>query len=298
MNQVRTYIYKKKHKSGSASWIVRWKDLVTGIWKNMSAGKSKDEALYMEAEVRKALFQGQNPKPESPVYTPKMTVSELIDQLYQSHRYLSISTNWQHALRGKYENYIRPIFGEVHFSELKKERLYQFYMNLKTKGFSHTTIQKYHYTLTILGDLYCDLNPSVENNIRKIRDFNRFFPKQPPTRNIDFLTLEELEKLFVETKRSQSPLLYSLVKFLAYTGLRRTEALDLKWNDIDHNSGFIHIRKSKNGSSRVVPLEEGAVEALSILLKNNEYVFSRADGSRQRFDSFRLPLKRAQSVQE
>ncbi len=293
MNQVRTYIYRKKHKSSKVSWIVRWKDRATGIWKSMSAGPSKDEALYMEAEVRKSLFQGQNPRPELPVYTPALTISELIDLLYKSHRYLSASPEWQKALRGKYENSIRPTFGSLPFTELKKDCLYRFYMELKTKGRSHSTIQKYHYKLTILGDIYCDLNPSAENGVRKIRDFNRFFPKQPPTRNIDFLVPEELEKLFVETKQSKSPLLYPLIKLLAHTGLRRSEALKLKWTDVDLDSGFVHIRKSKNGSSRVIPLEGGAITALGLLSKNNEFIFSRPNGSRQRLDSFRLPLQRA-----
>lgn len=75
--------------------------------------------------------------------------------------------------------------------------------------------------------------------------------------------------------------------------MRRSEALELKWTDIDFESGFIHVRKSKNGSARKVPLEEESIYALSLIQKSDGYVFKNSDGERYHQDSFLKPLKKA-----
>lgn len=83
------------------------------------------------------------------------------------------------------------------------------------------------------------------------------------------------------------------MKFLTNTGLRRSEAIDLKWTDIDDKSGFIHIRMSKNGHSRTIPLESEAHEVLKNLKRRSAYVFVNESGSRYYRDYFLQPLKRA-----
>jgi len=44
-----------------------------------------------------------------------------------------------------------------------------------------------------------------------------------------------------------------LVTFYLYTGSRRNEALNLKWDDIDLERGEVTFRKTKSGNSRIVP---------------------------------------------
>lgn len=88
-------------------------------------------------------------------------------------------------------------------------------------------------------------------------------------------------------------LLYLFIKFLVYSGLRRSVALDLKWTDIDEKAGFIHVRSSKNGEARTVPLEPGARETLDLLNRKAPYVFTKANGMRFNRDSFLRPLQRA-----
>ncbi|MGR9144839.1 site-specific integrase [Rhizobium leguminosarum] len=46
------------------------------------------------------------------------------------------------------------------------------------------------------------------------------------------------------------------------TGMRRSEILGLKWNDISHNRRVITLDMTKNGSSREVPMSQRAFDAL------------------------------------
>ncbi|MEK7692411.1 MAG: hypothetical protein AAB425_15455, partial [Bdellovibrionota bacterium] len=178
--RIQTYVYKKTHRSGSVSWVVRWLDAETGRWTNMAAGKSRDEAQIIEGRIREALLKGQNPRPErkdAVQMETKMTVSELIDLYFHNPRFRSVGTNWQRNVRAQLEKVIRPAFGKIAFADLSKERLYGFYMGMRENGYSNATIRKYHYKFCLLGEVYAELNHGQENPMRKIRDFGRFFPK-------------------------------------------------------------------------------------------------------------------------
>ncbi len=45
-----------------------------------------------------------------------------------------------------------------------------------------------------------------------------------------------------------------LVRLLAFTGCRKTEAANLLWSDVDFERGRIHLRITKNGRPRYVPM--------------------------------------------
>jgi integrase len=47
-----------------------------------------------------------------------------------------------------------------------------------------------------------------------------------------------------------------LVEFLAYSGLRATEASSVRWQDVDLERGRIYVAPGKNSNSRIVPILE------------------------------------------
>ena len=48
----------------------------------------------------------------------------------------------------------------------------------------------------------------------------------------------------------------------AYTGLRRTELINLNWNDINLGNRYLIVRKSKNKNQRIIPLHDKVMEFL------------------------------------
>lgn len=60
----------------------------------------------------------------------------------------------------------------------------------------------------------------------------------------------------------------NLVRFLAFTGSRKTEASNVLWRDVDFERGRIHLRVTKNGRARFVPM---IPDARSLLEKLREY---------------------------
>jgi integrase len=52
------------------------------------------------------------------------------------------------------------------------------------------------------------------------------------------------------------------MRLALFTGMRRGELFKLKWNDIDFERGFIHIRDPKGGPDQKIPLNEAARQLL------------------------------------
>ncbi len=292
MNPIRTNIYRRTYASGREAWMVRWWDKKSDSWIAIKGGNTRDEALIAEAKVRHDLLAGQDPR--GALRREKAeTVAEVIDLFYQSPRFLTATPQWQAVGRLQFDGPVKEHLGKCRFSDLKRDRVLRFYLKLKEEGLSHSTIRKYHYQLCVLGDVYTERHPDRPNPFRQIKDFQKLFPRQPSTRDINFLVPEEVEALLQEIRKSSSNLLYELVELLAFTGIRRSEALALKWTDIDEKQGFLHVRKSKTNTARSVPLEAGAKRALSRLSRKTEYVLTRPDGTRPDKDSFLRPMQRA-----
>lgn len=290
---VRTNIYKKKERSGRIVWMVRWKDPKTGKWQAAKGGDDEAEAVAYETRVRECLFRGENPIWEGKPEEPRPTVRAVADQLYQSTRFLGGTEEWQDAVRSKIEGQIIPHLGSVVFEDLTEEQIFSFYLKLKAEGRTHTTLHKYHIVMALLGTIYEAGTGRTQNPVRSCRDFRKRFPRQASSRDINFITPQELTLLYAAASKSRNRLLLPLIQFLANTGLRRMEALDLKWTDVDENSGFIHVRDSKNGKARTIPLDVDARLALRGLIKRSDYIFVNEKGERYYRDSFLKPLQGA-----
>jgi integrase len=64
---------------------------------------------------------------------------------------------------------------------------------------------------------------------------------------------------------------------MAHSGLRTCEIRNLRWKDIDLNHHTICIEESKGLRSRVVFLDSPTVNALKMLSRRSEYVFTYND---------------------
>jgi integrase len=289
---IRTNIFQKVHRSGAVSWIVRWRSPKSGKWKKVSAGKDAEEARAIEAKIRLALMNGEDPELIRASDVPNFTVADVLDRFYGHSRFLGASETWRIENRRRLEKYIRARLGSVSFAELNQDMILKLYISIRDEGMSRATIHKVHTLFCGLADLYQEIRPDSVNVPRQVK-FGKYFPKRAPKREINFLTPEELERLYKVVARSHQRLLLPLVKFLANTGMRRAEALNLKWTDIDQGSGFIQIRMSKTGRARNIPIDPGAWDAIKYLEGRGEYVFTYPNGSRPDMASFRRPLVNA-----
>ena len=90
---------------------------------------------------------------------------------------------------------------------------------------------------------------------------------------------EEIEKLLRRTQQLPSPkglrahTYTTLFGLLLATGMRVNEALGLDRLDVDFKLGIVHIRRTKFGKSRYVPVHPSTVEALKKYAESRDHIF-------------------------
>lgn len=64
------------------------------------------------------------------------------------------------------------------------------------------------------------------------------------------------------------------------TGMRKSEILNLKWNDIDFKRGIIYLLRTKNNEKREIPMNDAVITVLIKVKKNPEsqYIFCGKNG--------------------
>src|ERR1039457_3531104 len=110
---------------------------------------------------------------------------------------------------------------------------------------------------------------------------NRTVPRRAPNSELrprEYLTEREIERLQeAARKRSRYGHLDATMILIAYRhGLRASELCGLRWDQIDLNTGRLHVRRAKGGIDNVHPLSGNEIRALRQLRRENmesRYVF-------------------------
>ena len=98
-----------------------------------------------------------------------------------------------------------------------------------------------------------------------------------------YLTEDELEKLIKAGRKSRYGRRDStLMLLMARHGLRVTEAVDLRWDQIDFSKGHLHVRRLKSGIHSVHPIQDDELRALRELRREQQpesaFVFTSERG--------------------
>jgi site-specific recombinase XerD len=126
-------------------------------------------------------------------------------------------------------------------------------------------------------------NKGISWNYVNINHFTKIKLPKIPKNNPVFIKEEEFNLLLpLET----DSLLKDVYQFAFYTGLRLSEIINLKWNEIDIADGIIRVRNTidfttKSKRERIVPINETVRNILTsrfpkiVSLERNNYVFSK-----------------------
>ena len=79
----------------------------------------------------------------------------------------------------------------------------------------------------------------------------------------------ELSKILTRAAKQPNPYIPHIIVFALETALRGKEILELTWDDVDLDACVIHVKKSKSGNERRVPLTATAARVLMHLPANS-----------------------------
>ncbi len=108
---------------------------------------------------------------------------------------------------------------------------------------------------------YADKNPAAK--IKKLNELKR----------LKTLSDEDIKKLIAG---ATNKLTRDIITFLIYTGCRKGEALNLKWDDVDLKNDVIAIKGTKTKYDRYIPISEALNRVLEGIERNQDsfYVFN------------------------
>jgi integrase len=168
-----------------------------------------------------------------------------------------------------------PAFGDQRLDELKKGEAESYALH---RDAAPATVAKELRTLQAVVNKAVDRELIPRNPLRGVK------PPQDTDDEIRYLTKGELAQLYAASAYRDA-----WWRLIANTGLRRSEALALRWDAI-HGDVLVVAStagaRTKSGKSRGVPLNKAALEALAgmgdavgrSLKSDAEYVFPRMAG--------------------
>lgn len=142
--------------------------------------------------------------------------------------------NWQ-----LYKNHINPVFGSQYMDKIQVKAVQKFADEKAVE------IVKYKDVVRQLGTLFehaIRLGYVKDNPVKRI-----LMPKKTsrPRRDVEHnvYTRQELSA-FLAAAKEYNITIYTYFKLLSSTGLRKSEALALTWNDIDFNQDVISVKRT------------------------------------------------------
>jgi integrase len=284
----------KRGKNSYSIKISLGKDATTGKYKSqwVSIKGTKKDAEKRLAELLHQLDNGTFMKPG------KTTLAEYLERWLQDYVKPNLSPRGFERYQGIIAKHLIPDFGSMTLTQLKPEHLQKHYTARLNGGLSARTI-RYHHAV-----IHKALQTAVKwglvgRNVADGVDVPRIHPNEMQTWDEDDVTS------FLEVAKG-SPY-YALFYTALFTGMRRSELLALRWQDIDFIFSQIYVNRSlhhlKDGSyvftepksarsRRTIALSPLAILALKehrekqaleramlgIPLKDDDLVFSTLEG--------------------
>jgi integrase len=185
----------------------------------------------------------------------KATVSNFLDRWLQEYARPNLSPRGFERYAGIIRRHLIPCMGNIQLSRLKPEHLQNHYTAMLDAGLSAASVAYHHRVLHIA------LATAVKWGLvaRNVADA----AEPPRSRRPEMQTWDEYElNKFLESARGSQ--YYALFYTALFTGMRRSELLALRWQDIDFIYGQINVSRSLHQ------------------LKDNSFVFTATKSAKSR----------------
>ena len=222
-------IYKRKDGRWAATVDLGWVD--GKRHRKTVYGRTQDEVINKRSTVLRSIQDGIS------VADDRLTVSTflkgwLADTVEPSD--LADSTKASYA--DIVNRHLIPQLGQSRLNKLTPQRIQGLLNALRGAGYSPRTVQYAHAVLRrALGQ--AERWGLVTRNVAKLVEVPR--PRTDPAK-VHALTLDEARRLLKAAKKDR---LYALYVVVLMLGLRRGEALGLRWADVDLDAGTLRVEQ-------------------------------------------------------
>ena len=238
----------------------RKRGIKVGEFGVMSLIEARQHANELKAQIQR----GIDPQEEKQQLSQIPTFREFVVDSYLPWAFANkLSADSDES---KIRIHLLPVFGNVRIDQLTTQSLQRYLDQLKLT-YTPATCNRHLSLLSRLLKMavqfgMLDKNPAV--GIRKAQENNE---------RHRFLSGDEIRQFIESLAKDENPVAAAFLEFLLYTGVRRSEALNAKWENVDLAKRVWFIPRSKNGKHRHVILNAKALALLEGLPRLNPYLF-------------------------
>jgi integrase len=185
--------------------------------------------------------------------------------------------------RSRFENYIKPAWGNKEPHEIMPLEIDR----LRLRILKDKAPQTLKNTLALMRRL---INFGMKRRYCLDLSFHLEMPKVNNLKTED-LSPEQLANLLTAIDQDHDTQAANLMRLALCTGMRKGEMFRLKWDDVDSDRGFLHLRDPKGGKDQTIPLNQPARELLANHPRGDSAFVFPGRGGKQRTE-IRRPIDR------
>jgi integrase len=187
----------------------------------------------------------------------KETFAEIISR-YLQHQKARLTARAYERTRGVVEGHLKSAFGGVRLANIRRADVQRYATERSFKVAPGSVVKE----LNILKHL-CHV--AVEWELIPVNPAQGMKMPRVPAGRVRYLQPAELRTILEHCPRWLQP----IAGLLAFTGMRRSEVLGLRWLDVDREGERIMLPQTKNGDGRIVWLNELACQVIDSIPKNS-----------------------------
>lgn len=220
------------------------------------------------------LSQGLDPFAEDEKSKKEMTFERFVMEVYLPNARVRKKSHRDDESRLR--KHILPYLGEKRFDELNMALVIDVLHSAKATGLKSATVNRIGALLSVICNLAIDHELIASNPMKRVR-------KLQENNQIErYLSDEELQHLMLVLKYPEhyaisNKTIVAIIKFLLLTGVRKREAMDMQWSDVDFTKSTWLLKFNKSGKARHIALNTDAMAILNALPKISTYIFANPE---------------------
>ncbi|MDP1644765.1 MAG: tyrosine-type recombinase/integrase [Thiobacillus sp.] len=244
--------------SGGMTYYFRYRDASAKV--RMHRVGRADEVSLGDARakahrMRQMVCEGGDPKRESHRFKDVPSFGEFV-----AERYLPYAKTRKRSWRTDeimLNNHLLPMFAALRMNRITRSDVVAFHHAVKENGYAAGTCNR---ILVLMRFIYncairLDILPPHGNPCVGVEPFEDNGARER------YLSQEEVGRLFDELDTNRNVQVGQVIRLLLYTGARKREVLDARWDEIDFNRRLLTVpaARSKSKKPRHIPLSDAAL---------------------------------------